>query len=85
MFFSKSARILAVAAIVFGLLLRILMGFTVAGIEPKEEREFARARYIGSKSTGQAIDQGIYTILFAIALGTLAEMSFQIKRVHDKL
>jgi len=84
MFFTKTARIIAIVAIVFGLF-RILMGFSVANIEPKEEREFARAHFIGSKSPGQAIDSGVYTILFAIALGTLAEMSFQIRRVHDKL
>jgi hypothetical protein len=79
MFFSKSARILAILAIAFGLL-RVLIGFGVANIEPTEEREFARARYIGSKSPGQAIDQGIYTILFAIALGTLAEISFSMRK-----
>jgi hypothetical protein len=43
MFFTKTARIIAIVAIVFGLL-RVLMGFSVANIEPKEEREFARAR-----------------------------------------
>ena len=43
----------------------------------------AAARYVGP-SPGRAIDQGIYTILFAIALGTLAKISFQIKRVLDK-
>jgi hypothetical protein len=31
------------------------------------------------------IDRGIYTTLFAIALGALAEISFQIKRMLDKL
>jgi hypothetical protein len=31
------------------------------------------------------IDRGIYITLFAIALGTLAEISFQIKRALEKL
>ena len=79
MFFSKSARVVAILAVVFGLF-RVLMGFTVAGIEPKEAREDVRAHYFGSKSTGQAIDHGIYTILFAIALGTLAEISFSLRK-----
>ncbi|MBR0827059.1 hypothetical protein JQ596_16075 [Bradyrhizobium manausense] len=79
MFFSKLARILAILALVFGLL-RVLTGFVVAGIEPTEVREAARARYIGSKSSGQAIDSGIYAILFAVALGTLAEISFSTRK-----
>ena len=80
----QSGPILAIAAIVFGLL-RIVMGFSIATIEPADVKEAARARYLGSSTTGQAIDRGIYTILFAVALGTLAEISFQIKRVHEKL
>lgn len=71
MFFAKLARIVAALALGFGLL-RALIGFYVASIEPKEAREYARARYIGSQSAGQAIDQGIYTIIFAVTLGTLA-------------
>jgi hypothetical protein len=81
---AKWPEILAIAAIVFGLL-RIVMGFSIATIEPADVKEAARARYLGSSTTGQAIDRGIYTILFAVALGTLAEISFQIKRVHEKL
>jgi len=34
------------------------------------------ARYLAGATTGQAIDDGTYTILFGIALGTLAEISF---------
>jgi len=75
MFFSKSARILAILAFVFGLL-SILNGLLVLGIEPKE----ARVLYLGSKSPGQVIDRGIYTILFAVALGTLAEISFSMRK-----
>lgn len=74
MFFPKLARIVAGLALVFGLF-RVLVGFYVANIEPLEAREAARVRYIGSKSTGQAIDQGVYTILFAVTLGTLASIA----------
>jgi len=79
MFFTKSARILAVLALVFGLL-RVVMGFSIAWIEPGEAREAARARYIGSKSTGEVIDKGIYTILVAVALGTLAEVGVSLRK-----
>lgn len=74
MFFTKLARIVATLALVFGLL-RVLMGGYVALIEPKEARDAAAARYIGSKSSGQAIDQGIYVILIAVALGTLTDIA----------
>jgi len=72
MFFTKLARIIAILALAFGIA-RVSIGFYVAFIEPKEAREAAGARYIGSKSSGEAIDQGIYIILFAVALGKLAE------------
>lgn len=74
MFFPNLAHILAVLALVFGVF-RLSIGFYVASIEPIEAREAARARYIGSRSTGQAIDQGMYVILFATALGTLAAIA----------
>jgi hypothetical protein len=53
MFFSKSARILAVIAIVVGLLSVLL---------------------------GTAAVTGIYAVLFAVALGTLAEISVSLHR-----
>jgi len=79
MFFTKSARILAVLALGFGLL-RVMMGFSIAWTEPAEAREAARARYIGGKSTGEVIDKGIYTIFFAVVLGTLAEVSVSLRK-----
>lgn len=71
MFFAKLARFIAVLILAFGLI-RTGIGIYVANIEPMDAREAARARYIGNKSSGQAIDRGIYTILFAVALGTVA-------------
>lgn len=76
MFFAKMARSAAVLALAFGVI-RLLTGAYVASIEPQEARLAAAARYIGSKSSGQAIDQGIYTILFALALGTLASIALK--------
>jgi hypothetical protein len=79
-FFTKSARIVAIVALVFGLLslsqgVGLTTGFLIA--DPQLNS--------GIRSPGRSIDRGIYTILFAVALGTLAEISFQIRRVHDKL
>lgn len=76
MFFAKIARLIALLAIVLGLM-RAGIGVYVASIEPREARMAATARYIGSKSSGQAIDQGIYMILFGVCLGTLAGIAFK--------
>jgi hypothetical protein len=35
----------------------------------------SRVRYFGNKSSGQAVDRGLYAILFGIALGILTEIS----------
>jgi hypothetical protein len=76
MIFSHSARLLAIAAFVLGLLM-VLFGFSVAtGLSD----EGALARYSDRKSSGQVIDRGIYTIFFAVALGTLSEISFSVRR-----
>lgn len=76
MFFARLAHIIAVLALVFGLA-RIGIGFYVASIEPAEARAAATARYIGSKTSGEAIDQGIYVIILAAALGTLAGIALK--------
>lgn len=74
MFFAKMAHGVAVLALAFGVI-RLLTGAYVASIEPLEARQAAAARYIGSKSSGEAIDQGVYIILFAVTLGTLASIA----------
>ena len=79
MFFTKFARILAIVALVLGLLV-LLLGVSAVTFGQWGPDEVARYG-----SPWKNIDRGIYTILFAVALGTLAEISFQIKRVHEKL
>lgn len=79
MLFARLAFIIAVLMLVFGTM-RVLMGFHVASIEPREAREAATARYIGGKSSGEAIDQGFNTILIAVALGTLAGIARRIPK-----
>ena len=79
MFFSHLARILAVIGIAFGIL-RVVTGFLIAEGELGTYAD-ALARYApGSASSGEVIDKGALTILAAIALGTLAEISFAVRR-----
>jgi hypothetical protein len=78
MIFTRLARLVAVTAFVFGLL-RVLIGFSIA-TELMGPYEASLARYTTALSSGQVIDQGIATILLAIGLGTLAEISLSLRR-----
>jgi len=80
MIFSKIARILAIVAIALGLV-DIMLAISVATMEPYET---ARARYLGNSTPGEKIDRGIYTILFAVALGTLAEINLSIRKAIEQ-
>lgn len=78
MFFSNLARLLAITCFIVGLL-QIAIGFLIAtGVVGPYET--ALARYTSSSSSGQAIDNGIYVAIVAIALGTLAEISFSVRK-----
>lgn len=71
MVFTRLGRILAVLAILFGVL-RI----TMALVALNSDNPAAVARYLlGSKSTGHYIDQGIYMIVFGILVGVLTDIS----------
>jgi hypothetical protein len=76
MIFSNLARLLAIAAVVLGLLSVLLGTGAVMGFLD----EVAQARYAG-RSPGRAIDWGIYTILAGVALGTLSEISFTLRKL----
>jgi hypothetical protein len=82
MFFSKLARLIAIVAFVLGLF-GILLGIAIA-MELVGPYEAALARYTGSLSSGQVIVGGIFTIVIAVALGTLAEISFSASVPFDE-
>jgi hypothetical protein len=78
MIFSNLARLLAIAAFVLGLL-SVLQGIAMGFFD-----EAALVRY-GGRSPGRAIDWGFYTILAAVALGTLAEISFSMRKLSGPI
>ena len=39
-------------------------------------------RYYGNTTVGHVIDRGIYALLFGIALGTVSEISFHLRRLR---
>jgi hypothetical protein len=71
-FFSHVARVIAVLALVFGIV-QVLLGLSIAnewmGLSAAD-----LGRYTTTATTGELINRGIYLILGAVALGTLAEI-----------
>lgn len=71
MFYTKMGRIAVDIAFALGLL-RIAMGLAVATgtiVEPDP------GHYLGNNTSGEAIDQGIHYVLFAIILGVITDIS----------
>ncbi|HCL64848.1 MAG TPA: hypothetical protein DIC56_08440 [Rhizobium sp.] len=80
MFFTQAARIVAILVFLFGVL-QIVLGFGSASgiLEPAPLPKWAPSR----QPTGEVIDNGIYMVVFALALGTLAEIGLAVKRLRD--
>ena len=80
MFFTYLGVLVAVLAFILGVL-QIAMGFdlTTANLPDAEIRQ-----YLGSKTTGQAIDRGFLYILFSIVLGVLTDISRSIAKSKKK-
>jgi len=70
MFFTRAGRLVASLAIIFGVS-RIAIALVV--IESGDPSLVSR--YLGSGTTGQAIDQGFYVLIFGIVVGVLTDIS----------
>ena len=66
-------RIVAWLALIFGVL-RIGIGLFVASMDDAASRAAAAARYLGSSTSGEAIDQGFKIALFGLVLGILVKI-----------
>jgi hypothetical protein len=73
MFFVKAASFVAWALFILGLA-RLASGFFVASIDDPAQRASATARYLGSGTSGDAIDQALVMIGIGIAFGVLAKI-----------
>jgi hypothetical protein len=78
MFFSWVARIVAIAIVVLSVI-RIGTALLIIDASPEVKEYVLRGR-----TTGQEIDRGVYGLLVAIALGTLAEISFSLRATRSK-
>ncbi len=79
MLFTVLGRAAATLILLFGIF-RIVAGVTAA---MSNDPMAAAARYLGSSTSGQAIDSGIEMIFYALVLGTLAEISRNLKVETD--
>lgn len=67
-------NIVASLAMVLGVL-RAAIGFFVASIDDPASRAAAASRYLGSATSGEAIDDGIKIFLFGLVLGILVKIA----------
>ncbi|MDR6759231.1 hypothetical protein J2Y48_004547 [Mycoplana sp. BE70] len=79
MFFTKVASVVAWLALIGGAL-QLFLGYGIA-TEAFGPYDLALKRYApGATGSGKIIDRGFYTVIFAIAFGTLAEISRSVQR-----
>ena len=71
MMYTKIASFIAGLALILGIL-NILMGVFII---TSDMSAVDAVRYLGTKTTGELIDRSIYTVLFAVTLGVLSEIS----------
>jgi hypothetical protein len=76
-FFTKFGYVIAIIALIFGVL-QIAMG--IHAINMPAQLNEAGIPMLGNKTSGQTIDSGIYKMLFAVALGILAEISRSVRK-----
>jgi hypothetical protein len=83
MFFTYAARILAILASAVGGC-GIILGVGIANGWTGLSTEEGLVRYTSFGSTGQLVDQGIFIIFAAVALGTLAEIALVNRNRRDE-
>ena len=76
MFFTRAGRIVAWLAIILGGL-RIATAILVL---MTDDPSAAAPMLLGSKSTRQAIDQGLYAIVFGVVVGVLTDISRSVSK-----
>lgn len=74
MFFTRIGKIIAHLMFWLGLM-RVSMGFLVAfGTVDMESNRALAHQYFGTRTSGEAITEGMIAIFLAVALGTLCEI-----------
>ena len=79
MLFTSLGKLLAWLTLGLGSL-RTGMGLFVASYDDPERYAFAVTRYLGSVSSGESIDRGIYLIAVGVALGVITDISSSVAK-----
>ncbi|HWJ89037.1 MAG TPA: hypothetical protein VNS12_13290 [Pelagibacterium sp.] len=77
--FLRLGSLIAWLALILGTL-RVGIGFFVASIDDAESRAAMASRYLGSASSGEAIDQGLVAVVFGVVLGILVKIGRSVSR-----
>jgi hypothetical protein len=77
--FLRLGSIIAWLALIFGAL-RLGAGLYVASVDDPEARAGLAARYLGSASSSEAIDQGLMVTVFGVVLGILVKIGRSVSR-----
>ncbi|GHB47690.1 hypothetical protein GCM10007094_41220 [Pseudovibrio japonicus] len=80
MIFAKLSRIAAYLCLIFGSS-QVVLG--LIGGSTANYEAFAR-RYLGTETTGEAIDRGLLAIGLAIVFGAIWEICSHLKQINDK-
>ncbi|MCA1407276.1 hypothetical protein I6F26_14380 [Ensifer sp. IC3342] len=77
--FSHAARLVAIMALVAGAW-QIVLGLVISTgyLDPD-----VLSRFTTASSLDQAIDEGLYWIVFGVALGTLAEIGLAVRKRRE--
>jgi len=76
--FARLTKIAAILALILGVL-GTIMGFVVA-FELLGPRDVMGPRYLGSTTSGEAIDRGIRYIVIGLLMGTVAEIASVLRK-----
>lgn len=82
MFFTRIGTLIAWLALLLGAARVGVAVFIATQSQNAAEAAAFTARYFGSKTTGEVIDQSALVMALAVALGILAEMSWSVRRVE---
>jgi hypothetical protein len=78
MFVFRLIKFVAFLGILFGLA-RVAMGvYIVQSFQTAEAIDWASKRYLGSKTTGEAIDQGIMWAVVALVIWMIAKIGLHV-------
>lgn len=83
MFFSWAARILAVVILAHAVM-KFSLSVYVSSIANAQDQAQAVTRFLGSGTVRDHLDRATYALLIAVALGTLAEISFWLRALVNK-